>query len=152
MFYDKPPSVVIVFLWYSILITWFEELFFFLLQRVFRLLLSQKLHQSRPNFTSVSQFQDPHARWELWVPTSTLAGPNLGFMKALLLPRASGRELLTSLLGLGAESFSSPFHCGDTFSRVLDLSRVSVPAHLLSWAQGHAFCHLVGISTPVPGL
>lgn len=28
MFYDKPPSVVIVFLWYSTLIIWFEEFFF----------------------------------------------------------------------------------------------------------------------------
>lgn len=28
MFYDTPPSVVIVFLWYSTLIIWFEEFFF----------------------------------------------------------------------------------------------------------------------------
>lgn len=53
--------------------------------------------------------------------------------------------LLTVSVGLGAKFFYSSLQYRDIFSEVMGGSRVSVIAHLLSWSQGHAFYHLMGV-------
>ena len=124
MFYGKPSSIVIVFsvelhsyhlVWRSWV--WCFFVFFFYYTAVFQMLLSQKFHQSRSKFISVSQLQDPHEMWELWLHTSTMAEPDLAFTKAFFSLRTSGRELLTGYRASEQSPSYAPFTTGMPFPR-----------------------------------
>lgn len=140
----KPSSVITVFLWNSIHYQVSETIY----RTVFQMFLSQKLPQSRPNLTSLSQLQDSHTTWKLWVHTTVMAGPirlEVSVVyEGFCLSWSPWKRAPYCFPGLRAGSFYSP-SCGDSFSGVLKSSRVSIPAHLLSCTQGHAFCHLVDI-------
>ena len=69
----------------------------------------------------------------------------LGFYEGFFLSQNLRQRAPYWLPSLRAEPFLCPFHYGDAFSKVPGLSRVSVPAHLLSGTHSRAFCHLVFI-------
>lgn len=102
----------------------------------------QKLCQAAQRLPSpgpvLPRFSAPIPRaWGAHAHTAARQGRPGGFPRFGGLSLQSLRQRASHCFpGPGAESFCSPFHCGDAFARVLD--GVSVPAPLLS-------CRLVGV-------